>query len=177
MTLKNCPFVPKLLHSFIDEQGPCLLTEEAKGHSLHDVFMSPSSNAIRKVMEQVELAVSAIHASGVIHNNLHSGNILVEGDPERNPRVKIIDFSLSRKPGEIPYTSLKESHIEKEMPYLSPLLANSGKCSVATDMFSVRKKYAVAFDNWATKWTGADREIPEEEWTAHRQLVRKVLRM
>jgi serine/threonine-protein kinase len=54
------------------------------------------------VLVQVLEGLIAIHAQGIIHRDLKPGNVLLEGDIQRNPRAKIADFGISRGPAESP---------------------------------------------------------------------------
>jgi serine/threonine-protein kinase len=54
------------------------------------------------VLVQVLEGLIAIHAQGIIHRDLKPGNVLLEGNVERNPRAKIVDFGISRGRAESP---------------------------------------------------------------------------
>src|SRR6185503_15164870 len=49
-----------------------------------------------KVLVQVLEGVRALHAQGIIHRDLKPPNVLLSGDIEHDPHVKITDFGISR---------------------------------------------------------------------------------
>ena len=71
-------------------EGRSLATFEGK----HDVTWCA------KVLVQILEGVRALHAQGIIHRDLKPANVLLSGDLERDPHVKISDFGISRGPAE-----------------------------------------------------------------------------
>ncbi|RIB15598.1 kinase-like domain-containing protein [Gigaspora rosea] len=69
-----------------------------------------------KQLEDISYDLSRIHKAGLIHNDFHSGNILLNQNIGGNIKSYITDLGLSRKPGD---------HDSKEgiygvMPYVAP---------------------------------------------------------
>jgi eukaryotic-like serine/threonine-protein kinase len=57
------------------------------------------------IARQIATALEAAHENGIIHRDLKPANVLVSGDVERDPRVKITDFGISRGPAEADETT------------------------------------------------------------------------
>jgi len=53
-----------------------------------------------KVLLQVLQGVRALHAQCIVHRDLKPPNVLLSGDLEHDPQVKITDFGISRGPAE-----------------------------------------------------------------------------
>jgi predicted Ser/Thr protein kinase len=94
-------------------EGRSLATFEGK----HDVEWCV------RVLIQILEGVRALHAQGIIHRDLKPANVLLSGDLERDPRVKITDFGISRGPAETddtPHSTQRPSQ-SAEAPTLSLL--------------------------------------------------------
>ncbi len=77
---------PELLHDGSDEDRPWLLLEWCEG--------APATAAARAdrvaVFRAILAAYAAVHARGVLHGDVHPGNVLVDA----SGRVRIIDYGL-----------------------------------------------------------------------------------
>jgi serine/threonine protein kinase len=68
--------------------------------------------------------VRALHAQGIIHRDLKPANVLLSGDLERDPQVKITDFGISRG-----FSELASAEVSSPRPPQgteSPTLSLSG---------------------------------------------------
>jgi serine/threonine-protein kinase len=77
-----------------------LVMELVEGCSLADVDGRRDVRWCLNVLVQVLEGMSALHAQGIIHRDLKPGNVLLTGDIERAPVVKLTDFGISRGPAE-----------------------------------------------------------------------------
>ena len=76
-----------------------------------------------------------LHKTEIIHNDLKLDNLMVNMKQEE-VEVKIIDLGMAQFEGGSPYQgiSLERIHRYKQ---IDPLLANGGRCSPKTDLFSI----------------------------------------
>lgn len=77
-----------------------LVMELVEGCSLADIDGRRDVRWCLNVLVQVLEGMSALHAQGIIHRDLKPGNVLLTGDMERAPAVKLTDFGISRAPAE-----------------------------------------------------------------------------
>lgn len=68
------------------------LWPKAQGSPLSRMLRSPAAVGLPQVLVQVERVISEMHAAGYAHNDLHAGNILVQGPQQ----VTVIDYDLVR---------------------------------------------------------------------------------
>ena len=89
-----------------DDGVPFLVMEYLEGETLADLAdRGPVElSTIVAVCAQVASAIAALHASGVIHCDIKHDNVFVlrEGTAWGWPRVKVIDFGVSRMVDEAP---------------------------------------------------------------------------
>lgn len=76
--------------------GTVTLTLQDGGDSLRSLFKAPSPalNLVRKYLAETARALDFLHRKGIIHGDIKSDNIVVEGGVAR-----LIDFNLSACPG------------------------------------------------------------------------------
>jgi serine/threonine-protein kinase len=79
-----------------------LVMELVEGCSLADVDGRRDVRWCLNVLVQVLEGMSALHAQGIVHRDLKPANVLLTGDIERAPAVKLTDFGISRGPAEAP---------------------------------------------------------------------------
>ena len=112
-----------------------IIMELVEGKTLYDFIFDdqPSSQLVHLVMTNVLEALLDLHETGVIHNDLHMKNIMV--DTANDYDIKIIDFGLAKMEGESPYPDISMQDILK-YPHLDPNLGEGGPCSPNTDFYS-----------------------------------------
>lgn len=129
--------VPELYGAFSDERSHIIVMELVQGRNLYDLLkLLPSRKFLHNVFYQLGYALSDLHSTGVIHNDLKFDNIMIERDSRSNEdRVRIIDLGMSTFKGGAPYPNIPLRRIVN-FPHLDPCLCNGGKCSQRTDLYS-----------------------------------------
>ena len=125
--------VPEI-YAVLQRRG-IIIMELVEGKTLEDFICDdePSSQQLHRVMMNALSALLDLHETGVIHNDFHADNFMV--DIENNHEIRIIDLGLASKEGKSPYPDSSLEHIQK-FPHLDPSLANGGRCSQRTDLYS-----------------------------------------
>jgi len=85
-----------------DDGNPYIVMELLRGETLVDRLertgeMTPAQ--VGYLLDQFAAGLEHIHARGIIHRDLKAENIFLVG-PETLPQIKILDFGLSRPPGD-----------------------------------------------------------------------------
>mmetsp|Transcript_8420 Transcript_8420/g.25294 ORF Transcript_8420/g.25294 Transcript_8420/m.25294 type:complete len:474 (+) Transcript_8420:204-1625(+) len=98
MLLENLdhPFIIKLKYAFQTKSHFFLLTEYCEGGDIQSLLMRRrfrlKESVVRRIMAEVLLAVSYVHASGAIYRDIKPDNILLDS----KGHVKLADFGLAR---------------------------------------------------------------------------------
>ncbi|MCU0860588.1 MAG: Kae1-associated serine/threonine protein kinase [Thermoplasmata archaeon] len=80
----------------IDICGNRIVMEEVKGVRVKDALMElPDDDAVR-VCEKIGGIAARLHSNDIVHGDLTTSNMLLEGD-----RIVLIDFSLGQKSSEL----------------------------------------------------------------------------
>ncbi len=108
------------------------LAERLASHS-----QLPRADAIN-VLAGIAIALSELHQCGVIHRDLHPGNVMVlehthEGTP--TPSSVLLDFGLARSVADI--VSSKSKALMGNLPYIAPELLSGQPASCASDVFAM----------------------------------------
>jgi eukaryotic-like serine/threonine-protein kinase len=99
VSLINHPSIVRVLDSGSLADGrPYIVMELASGENLRNMLqrrgrLHPAE--VLEILTPVCSALSAAHASGVIHRDLKASNICVGGQPE-GPVVKLLDFGIAK---------------------------------------------------------------------------------
>jgi tetratricopeptide (TPR) repeat protein/tRNA A-37 threonylcarbamoyl transferase component Bud32 len=85
------------VHDWVDGPGGTFIAMElVEGRTLDQVAPDLRIREKLQVVRSVALALEAAHAKGLIHRDLKPGNIMVALGPDRELRVKVLDFGLAR---------------------------------------------------------------------------------
>ncbi len=93
------------------EHGIIIVFELLEGESLIDRLKRTGPMTFEElfpVVEQVWMGLADAHKSGVIHRDLKPSNVFLERRPDGKPRVKILDFGISKLPREVGGETLTE---------------------------------------------------------------------
>jgi serine/threonine-protein kinase len=120
------------------EGRPFIVCELLDGRDLAthlaEVGKMSVSPAVR-VVRQVARALSEAHASGVVHRDLKPENVFLMGDA-REPRVKVIDFGISKLEG-APGTALTKTGVVMGTPsYMAPEQARGEHVDHRADVYA-----------------------------------------
>lgn len=90
----------------------------------------PRAHALRIVGDLAQ-ALAALHGAGVIHRDLHPGNVMILADG----RAKLLDFGLARAASTSTLT--RANTVLGSLPYLAPELLSGEPASAASDLFAL----------------------------------------
>ncbi|RIB14059.1 kinase-like domain-containing protein [Gigaspora rosea] len=85
-----------------------------------------------KILLDISLNLYEIHLAGYIHNDLHSGNILLDQRIGENMQSYISDLGLSKKLDEM----MSSGEVYGVMPYIAPELMLGDRSTQASDIYS-----------------------------------------
>lgn len=107
------PHIVRLLDRGATEDGrPYLVTELLEGHSLEaelrDRRPMPARRAIA-IIDAVLAALEEAHAHGVVHRDLHPGNVFLVAAPAGREHVVVLDFGLGKALDASPYATRDEA--------------------------------------------------------------------
>ncbi len=93
------PYVVRYLEHGVSAGLPFLVLEHLEGYDLSVALrrhgpLSPGHVAL--VIDQVALALSAIHGLGVVHRDVKPSNIFLCGGLQHLPVVKLLDFGIAK---------------------------------------------------------------------------------
>ncbi len=125
------------------ETGAYLVMEHLEGRTLAQILRQegaqPPEFAIA-VMRQVCSAVHAAHEAGILHRDLKSENIFLEGDVKDASHVKVLDFGIAKLLDTTDRTNqnlTEEGAIIGTPGYMSPEQAAGGAADVRSDVYSL----------------------------------------
>ncbi len=76
-----------------------IVLEYSPGRSLQDILSQKAKQSLAfslEVIDQLTSALHQAHARNIFHRDIKPGNILVEGYPQEQPIVKLIDFGIAK---------------------------------------------------------------------------------
>ena len=130
--------VPEFFEAFLDEYYHVIIMELVKGkdlfHTLKQVDDFPSYEAMHSIIDNLIISIKTLHSTGVIHNDIKLDNIMVDSEC----KIKIIDLGLATFVGESPAYSRLSAEDILTYSHVDPSLADGGRCSEATDMYSLK---------------------------------------
>jgi serine/threonine protein kinase len=136
-----------------------LILETLEGETVeHMIETAPRRLAVADVAHlgvQLCSAIGYLHRRGFLHLDLKPSNVIVQ-----NGQARVIDLSLSRRPGPMPRGA-------GTPPYLSPEQARGGRSDTATDVWGIGATLYEAA-------TGA-RPFPDARHRSYPQLERRAL--
>lgn len=88
------------------------------------------------VTAQLLATVDSLHKKGLCHNDIKSNNICIRRTPSDLYKVTIIDFGFARTTGSVVFQQ-PIRHPREIRSWISPEVAGRGRCSPASDVFSL----------------------------------------
>ncbi len=82
-----------------DDGRPCMVMEYLEGEDLNIARRREgrfSPDFTLKVITDVGSALTAVHEKGIVHRDLKPGNIFLARNPSGLPRIKVLDFGISK---------------------------------------------------------------------------------
>jgi hypothetical protein len=128
------PYIVKVLEVADSSSGGFIAMEFLPGGTLKQVLEQSHPVPlleIKRVLLQICDGLSEVHARGIIHRDLKTGNIMFDAD--RN--VRIMDFGLSKSPLVTTMTSL--GTVLGTLGYVAPEQVTNQNIDQRTDIFSL----------------------------------------
>lgn len=129
--------VPKLIDTFHFKNKSVLIMELCEGSTLEHWHRKcqPPKRIMHLIIFRIFEAVKALHRTGVIHNDIKQDNIIVNME-ENDCSVRLIDLGHAKFSGNEVFSSMSSEKI-LNFPHFDPQLADGGRCSEATDLYSL----------------------------------------
>jgi len=145
------PFVAEVLDADVTSDPPYIVTRYVSGRTLEDVVGQdgPQTGAqLARLASGLALALSAVHAAGVVHRDLKPGNVMIaNGEPV------VIDFGIAQVPDS---TRLTQTGMFMGTPgYLAPEVIEGKPSGPASDVHSWGATMAFAATGRPPFGTGA----------------------
>ncbi len=119
---------------FSDRDEYFYTMEYVNGKDFFDAVGSFSSEILVKLFIQLVQALGYIHASGILHGDIKSENIMVYHDEKGNPNIKVMDFGLAVRKDE--NIKLKQT-LSGTLEYMAPELFQKAPVTFSTDLYAV----------------------------------------
>jgi len=128
------PNIVRLLERGEHDGRLYLAMEYLAGKTLQDRLAEPPALTTGEAVDilcDIAAALAALHERGVIHRDLHPGNVmLVPGAPTR-----LLDFGLAR--ASTSHTVTRADTLMGSLPYLAPEVIAGQPASAASDLFAL----------------------------------------
>jgi serine/threonine-protein kinase len=83
----------------LDDGAPFMVMEQLDGHDLAEVperkELPPPEEVVGWLLEACQ-AIRSAHALGIVHRDLKPANLFLAARPEGPPRIKVLDFGISK---------------------------------------------------------------------------------
>ena len=130
--------MPKLLAAAND--APLLITSLCEGVTLYKWLRQTkivTKELTVQILAKITKHLCEIHARGVIHNDLHADNIMIE-QSDSALCVSIIDLGSASAPGKCVYSSTDKDRKDiHKYPWLAPEVLLGGPTSALCDVYSL----------------------------------------
>ena len=145
------PFVAAVLDADVTSDPPYIVTRYVSGRTLEDVVSQDgrlTGPQLARLASGLALALSAVHAAGVVHRDLKPGNVMIaNGEPV------VIDFGIAQVPDS---TRLTQTGMFMGTPgYLAPEVIEGKPSGPASDVHSWGATVAFAATGRPPFGTGA----------------------
>jgi predicted Ser/Thr protein kinase len=126
------PFVAEVIDADVTSDPPYIVTRYVSGQTLDEIVTRGgplSGEKLARLASGLALALTAVHAAGVVHRDLKPGNVLIShGEPV------VIDFGIAQVPDS---TRLTQSGMFMGTPgYLAPEVIEGRPSGPAADIHS-----------------------------------------
>jgi len=144
----NCTaFNNNIVHCYGISRDPTtkhfiMVMEYADRGSLHN-YLIKNFSALTwekriKFLCNIASGLRNIHNSGLVHHNIHSGNILMFSDYNEYSAITDVGLcNISSLPSPIPKSPSPSNYVYGVLPYLAPEVLKGRKPTKASDMFSI----------------------------------------
>ncbi|MGD9685010.1 MAG: protein kinase [Candidatus Obscuribacterales bacterium] len=123
-----------------DDDCPFMVMEYVEGKSLAEVIEERGHLSLSEgmaVFGQIAQALAHAHAQGVLHRDLKAQNVLLTGEAQEEPRVKLVDFGLARPVTDEGLSTLtREGALVGSPLYMSPEQAKAADLDERSDLYS-----------------------------------------
>jgi hypothetical protein len=145
------PFVAEVIDADVTSEPPYIVTRYVSGRTLDEVVSEggPLSGVqLARLASGLALALSAVHAAGVVHRDLKPGNVMIAGG-----EPVVIDFGIAQVPDS---TRLTQTGMFMGTPgYLAPEVIEGKPSGPASDVHSWGATVAFAATGRPPFGTGA----------------------
>jgi serine/threonine protein kinase len=114
--------------------------ELIRGRTLHRIVQAEGAFAVERaarVAVQICDALDAAHRIGIVHRDLKLDNVMVLDEPPGRDLVKVLDFGLAKRVGELDPRATGNGIVVGTPRYIAPEVAVGGDMSPAADVYAV----------------------------------------
>jgi predicted Ser/Thr protein kinase len=145
------PFVAEVIDADVTSDPPYIVTRYVEGRTLDEVVSEGgplAGSQLARLASGLALALSAVHAAGVVHRDLKPGNVMLAGG-----EPVVIDFGIAQVPDS---TRLTQTGMFMGTPgYLAPEVIEGKPSGPASDVHSWGATVAFAATGRPPFGTGA----------------------
>jgi serine/threonine-protein kinase len=108
----------------LDDGAPFMVMEHLEGHDLAEVperpELPPPEEVVGWVLEACQ-AIRSAHALGIVHRDLKPANLFLAARPDGPPRIKVLDFGISKVTSDATKPSVTSTNTVMGSPlYMAP---------------------------------------------------------